>query len=158
MFDQPGSKLKTTAKILFWFNLVLCVFLAFVLGIEKHSHGTYVEKEVHYSVFFYFLVLGPIFSYISSLILYGFGELIENSRMSGLLNTVKSINEFQKKQLIDPNGQYFDSEPDNVTTDTEPVPEGQVRCPRCNRIQNADRAFCFECGYSGEPFNKGPKA
>lgn len=158
MFDHPGSKLKTVAKILFWFNLVLCVFLAFILGIEKTSYGTYVEKEVHFEVFFYLLVLGPISAYLTSLILCGFGELIENSRMTGLLNTVKSINESQKQKLVDPNGQYFDSAPEKMTTEAEPVPEGQVRCPRCNRVQNADRSFCFECGFGGSPFKKEPKA
>ena len=155
MFDSPGSKLKTVAKILFWFNLVLCVIFAFTLGIDRKNYGTYVEKDVNIWAFIYFLVLGPVLSYILSLILYGFGELIENSTMYGVIKAVNNLNESNKQELPDQKAISPSALEDNLARNNNLIPEGHVQCPRCKRIQAAGRPFCFECGFGGAPFGTG---
>jgi len=70
MFDYPGSKIKVLSIILFFLVVIVSVVLACVLGFE----GGDFESP---ALFFGFLIGGSLGAYISSLILCGFGELIE---------------------------------------------------------------------------------
>jgi hypothetical protein len=67
MFDYPGEKIKTIAVILFWINVIISIFLAL---------KAIFEAEFLY--FFVFLIGDPLASYISTLFLVAFGELVEN--------------------------------------------------------------------------------
>lgn len=69
MFTDPGKKIKILAKVLFAVITVINVILAFVFG-------TYTP------IFWPLLLGGPVFAYISSLFIYGFGQLIENTGRS----------------------------------------------------------------------------
>ena len=72
MFENAGQKIKTLAKICFWIFAVLFVVLAFTVG--KSRWGGIIP-----AIFWPFLIGGPLLSYIGSLFLYGFGELVESS-------------------------------------------------------------------------------
>lgn len=155
MFQDPGSKLKTVAKIHFWVVSVLCVILAFVLAIDKTS---YHKAEFNFWVFIIFLIGGPFLAYINSLFLYGIGDLVENSGMFWALKNVKATKEASQSQGSIPKTPLNGEDSDQPTQDTVEIPEGHVQCPRCKRIQSADRTFCFECGFGGAPFGARPKA
>lgn len=71
MFENPGGKMKTTANILFWLGLVGTVILAFVFGKDKYG-------DFEFFSFFIIAVAGAVSSYISSLVLYGIGDAIED--------------------------------------------------------------------------------
>ena len=75
MFEDPGKKIKTVAKVLFVVQVIAAVVLAFVFGIERGHYSNYF----HAGLFFLILIGGIIFAYISNLILYGFGAIVENS-------------------------------------------------------------------------------
>lgn len=84
MFGNPGRKLKVVAIVVFIAAIVLTFVLAFEYGIEtttnwRYYGGYYDEKELNAPVFFGILVGGFIFSYVNFLVVYWFGELIENS-------------------------------------------------------------------------------
>lgn len=70
MFEYPGDKIKAVSIIMFWLVSIASVILAFTLGINEIGSV---------KVFFGFLIGGPTVAYISSLILIGFGDLVENS-------------------------------------------------------------------------------
>lgn len=71
MFENPGGKMKTTANILFWLGIVGTVILAFQFGKDKYGDFEVVS-------FTMIAVTGAVSSYISSLVLYGIGDAIED--------------------------------------------------------------------------------
>ena len=68
MFDNIGGKIKILAQIFVWIGIIASVILGIILC------NTDVEWLGVICIF-----LGPILCWISSMTLYGFGELIENS-------------------------------------------------------------------------------
>lgn len=82
MFNNPGQKLKTVAYVLFWLGIIGSIILAFTFGFVEERisiHLSYTETVFKASYFFGFLIGGILLTYIESLCLYGFGELIENT-------------------------------------------------------------------------------
>ena len=73
MFECPGDKIKAVAKILFVSGCIL--FL--ILGIIILS-----SNEDLWIISILLWVFGALFSYISALLVYGFGELITNSEIA----------------------------------------------------------------------------
>ena len=73
MFECPGDKIKAVAKILFVPGCIL--FL--ILGIIILS-----SNEDLWIISILLWVFGALFSYISGLLVYGFGELITNSEIA----------------------------------------------------------------------------
>ena len=73
MFECPGDKIKAVAKILFVSGCIL--FL--ILGIVILS-----SNEDLWIISILLWVFGALFSYISGLLVYGFGELITNSEIA----------------------------------------------------------------------------
>lgn len=74
MFNNPGRKLKILALIVFATILINGVVLAF--SFFRSSDG----------VSLLFIPLGALFGWLSSIVLYAFGELCEN-----MLHTYKNI-------------------------------------------------------------------
>lgn len=81
-FKNSGRRIKTLAKVCFIILIIASVVLAFVFGwAEESSYWGYTTYTYFYPErFFPILVGGPLYAWISSLLLYGFGELIENSK------------------------------------------------------------------------------
>lgn len=65
LFGNPGGKIKAFAKVMFWVVAAASVIVAF----------TFVDMP---AVLFSILLGAPLAAYINSLLLCGFGELIEN--------------------------------------------------------------------------------
>lgn len=72
MFTKMGSKIKMLAKVSCWIGIVYSVIF-FVMTLIAVGDKTQIMLG------FLTLVLGPLLSWIGSFVLYGFGELIENS-------------------------------------------------------------------------------
>lgn len=69
MFDRIGEKIKSVAKVIFWFGVVVGLIVAYFIGEAGHS----------YVAIFVFLV-SFLISWLGTYLLYGFGELVDNSR------------------------------------------------------------------------------
>ena len=138
MFDHPGEKLKNWATILFWINIIACIILALCLSISKtevvtgyYSHKTETVTTFNHAVFWPMIIGGPIASYVFSLILYGFGELIENSEKQ--IAAVK----------------YDRSEKHSAAVTHESTDRQNtvyINCPQCGRPQNSTGKVCAACG------------
>ena len=66
MFDNIGGKIKILAQIITWLETIAFVIFGIIVTTES-AIGVVI------------LIGGPIFSWVSSMILYGFGELIEKT-------------------------------------------------------------------------------
>lgn len=77
LFENPGAKIKKVATILFWIDTIAFIILAFVFG-WREEYWRY-EKVFHPMHFFCCLLLGPAVSYVWAILMFAFGELVENS-------------------------------------------------------------------------------
>lgn len=89
MFNNVGKKIKGFAKFMFVLNLISWIVITIALFILYDS--------VSYKIEAYFLgmaisslILGPISAVLTSYLLYGFGELIENTAKAAANNTTNS--------------------------------------------------------------------
>lgn len=103
MFENVGEKLKKFAKILFVLAVIGDIICAFIFGIETD----YYRDGVLNDMFWIFLLIGPIVSYLQSMILYGFGELVEKTTKTKQLmekvvnNDVVTPEEKEQKEIDD---------------------------------------------------------
>lgn len=86
MFENSGEKIKKISIVVFWITTIVSVVLAFVLGWERNYHSYYSFSGGYYTndfrplYFFAFLIGVPLTSYISTLFLVAFGDLVRNSQ------------------------------------------------------------------------------
>ena len=77
MFDNIGSKIKTVATTLTALGITLSVLAGIVILCEGDASGLFV------------IIFGSLLSWLGSFLLYGFGQLVENSdRMVELLEEI----------------------------------------------------------------------
>ena len=88
MFTNIGKKLKTVAQFFCWFGIILSIILAIyfistgseLAGKSSSYYSNNSSREVGEQLKttgWVLLFVGPLASWLSSLTLYGFGELIE---------------------------------------------------------------------------------
>ena len=75
MFDNIGAKIKGMAKFFCWFGIIASVLFGF--GIIALSNNPYAGSGVVVSGIIT-MVAGAISSWLGSLVLYGFGQLVED--------------------------------------------------------------------------------
>lgn len=94
MFENSAERLKKFAIALFWLSIAISVILAFVFGWETIEETFYTRsyKVFHAEYFFTFLIGCPLVSYISTLFLVAFGDLVENAQR------IKEVTEEIKKE------------------------------------------------------------
>ncbi len=137
MFDNIGGKLKSVARIITVSGIIVSI-VAGILTLRYNGLGIVIA------------LLGSLVSWASSIALYGFGQLVENSdRMVAM-----------QKQLLQTSG-VSASEPfaaskrastppkpvDNVLSQSishENPPQKQRRCVYCGEILRSD--VCEMCG------------
>ena len=84
MFRNVGEKIKVIAIIYFVLAVIASVILAFALGWSEeqlyatYAHYTYTRTEFHALRFFLLLLGGPLFAYFSSLLIHGFGCIVDH--------------------------------------------------------------------------------
>lgn len=70
MFNNIGGKIKALASLFTWIGIIISLVIG-LLFIFADSHGVVIGILI--------IVIGSLMSWISSWLLYGFGDLIENS-------------------------------------------------------------------------------
>ena len=152
MFDNVGEKIKKFATTLAW----LGISLSLLFGIVFIAVGEGSDSSV--AIGLTVMIAGPLSSWISSLLLYGFGQLITNSDLLVKQGT---------KTRLHP-GEAFSSPPKTEqkapaqtnTTPTTPAPTKEwadkatftvtenetIICTQCNYEQPKERKVCWHCG------------
>ncbi len=88
MFSNIGGKIKKLAKVLCWIGIIISVISGIaIIASGGRSGGSYVYGGSSVSINggaaviagILFIVLGSLLSWVGSFVLYGFGQLVENS-------------------------------------------------------------------------------
>ena len=88
MFDNIGGKIKIVAQFITWLGIVASIIGFFILSMNDDS----------VMLAFIVLIAGCIGSWLSSLTLYGFGQLIENTDNLVRRNTNATNQNIEKNQ------------------------------------------------------------
>ncbi len=158
MFDNAGGSIKLAAKIFTWIGSIGYV----IAGIWLMSYDLF---EIGVPI----LIFGPISSWLSNLLVYGFGELIEKT--TEIAENTAHLRPVQKaeKQVVNEaeikttNNHYIVNEPvteyrnppESFEEDLEmEEPEygaiinddGTWTCPECCRVHKSEEISC-KCGF-----------
>lgn len=74
MYSNIGKKIKVLAKVLAWIGIAASVISGLGMMIASSRAG-----DAMAFIGFLTMILGSLLSWVSSFVLYGFGELVENS-------------------------------------------------------------------------------
>lgn len=72
MFNNMGRKIKVLAKILCWIGIIASAVFGFLFGTKD-------DETLSLIIGIAIIIFGTLFSWIGSFLLYGFGQLVENS-------------------------------------------------------------------------------
>ena len=81
IFDNIGGKIKAVAKVFFWIGTVISILFAvsFFLGYAQLKDYSSSAATGELITGILVLVLGPLATWLSVIMMYGFGQLVENS-------------------------------------------------------------------------------
>ncbi len=145
MFEDVGKKIKGVAKG--WFALQ-CV-AAFVSGLVL-----VIEDEDMVGAMLLIWVLGPILAWLSSLMLYGFGEIVDTAiinRKEEVVDPaqVASVVPVSKGAAVD---KWLNNKPADAAKNSAiipvgaDIPEGAKWCAICGTIYGPDAEYCEKDG------------
>ncbi len=92
MFDDPGAKLKLIAKITFWLMIIACAITGFAIGAGENASFGFLLSLAGAAV-------GVLLGWLSSITLYAFGELVEQTEL--IRNNLYVTRELLEKQFAD---------------------------------------------------------
>ncbi len=78
MFNNIGGKIKALAKVVTWLGILGSVISGIVMISNANSYYRTNSALIWSGLLT--IVLGSLFSWLASFILYGFGELVDNSQ------------------------------------------------------------------------------
>ena len=82
MFDNIGKKIKTLASVITWIGIVCSIITGIILMFTS---------EKYILLGFLTAIVGSVASWIGSFLLYGFGELVENSAIIAKKSNINII-------------------------------------------------------------------
>lgn len=110
MFEDIGAKIKTVSKVFCWVSIIVSVIAAFVMFYMAGE--SYYTAGLYTGIGFALLIVFPLSSWLTSLFVYGFGELIEktteiaeNTRNGDLIKSTTEIAENTQEQTKDETSQ-----------------------------------------------------
>lgn len=77
MFGEIDKNIKGLSQILSWLGVIGSIILAIIMFAK--AGDSYYAEGLFTSLGFVFLIVGPIISIINGMLIYGFGELIDNN-------------------------------------------------------------------------------
>ncbi|MCL2866655.1 MAG: hypothetical protein FWF47_02725 [Clostridia bacterium] len=145
MFKNIGGKIKGLAKAITFLGIVGSLVYAIVIWVQagKLRYG----GDALVGTGFLVLTVGSLASWISSLALYGFGQLIENSET--IKSTLSSIAPIVKSTSNVSTGNQPIPKP--IPSSNEPIPTSNInwdfwRCKKCYEKNPSASRFCKSCG------------
>lgn len=143
MFNNVGKKLK-------W----LAVFCTIAGAFSSIVYGVILMYSDSALLGFLVIIIGALISWLSSLLMYGVGELNDNGSdyektiIEKLDKMEKQIEQMEKQTTNRAESTPIElSQQKIVPISTEPAPEGKWRCPNCGSLEDAGYSRCQSCGY-----------
>lgn len=148
MFNNVGEKIKTLAKVTFYIESVSFI----ISGIVMLFNG---DLFILYGLLT--IVLGPIVSLVQAWFVYGFGELITETKNISLNTESKTEKEYiPLYHEASPKNKKSEKSEEVTVKDNRDAPpvipsehSGYIICPKCNTMQRSNRKKCFNCA---QPF------
>jgi hypothetical protein len=137
MFDNIGGKIKGLAKVTAWLGIIASVIYGIVLISQSNR---YYNGSALVITGVIVMAAGSLGSWISSFLLYGFGELIDQATQVAI-NTAKGYA---------PDG--TGAQGINHTASSASVPYSKLpspktwECLKCHTTNAQEALFCKECG------------
>ena len=149
MFKNPGKRIKTLARFNFWFLLIGSIIAGIILLCTD-----YVPIGLP------LLLGGPCIAYVENLLLFGFGELVENSAINQPSQNDTNNNPVQTSSNRDNTTKQSNTNSTDQTSVDHRVPPTKksaeqitnknpfvtTTCPECGTMQNANNKKCYLCG------------
>lgn len=139
MFNNIGNKLMAVAKVFCWIGIIASIILGIVLigaGTSNNSYSYYGSSisSTNATVSgITIIIVGCIGSWIASLLIYGFGQLIEdNAAMRKIMETTEAQ---QQASLVAASPKATVSKPKNFWT-----------CSKCGKVNPNTADTCSNCG------------
>lgn len=141
MFSNIGVKIKTWAKVLCWIGIAGAVILGIGIILSGGTMGRYGYSSRNVSLGSFFLgllviVVAGFASWVSSFLLYGFGELIDTCQEIEHLLTPK-----RESRWLEQNEERGDS-----STTAPAALSGSWRCNKCGASNPYGQRICKDCG------------
>ncbi len=98
MYKNIGAKIKGLAQFILWSGIIMSVIGAIICFANSNQEPGLITTGV------VFLVVGPLSSWMGSLLTYGFGELIERAKSvdEKLSNSYSDLYDIPDDVPIDP--------------------------------------------------------
>ena len=122
MFDNIGGKIKTLAKVVCWIGIIACIITGIVLM---------ATDDDLILVGILTAVVGSLLSWVSSFILYGFGQLVENSDTIANRNVNSHSNSTNSSNSV----------PHSSSVDFSSAKHEAGKCEMCD-ADNVDVVYC----------------
>ena len=78
MFNNIGVKIKGLAKFICWAGIVICIIAGIIMLVQAKDAYSGVRPTL-ILIGLAIMIIGSLLSWIGSFLLYGFGELVDNS-------------------------------------------------------------------------------
>lgn len=165
MFTNPGGKIKSYAKVIFWIGVVLSVIVGVITIGTSFVTAAYGYGNSAGTIFggiiegIIICAIGILISWISVLTLYGFGVMVENSdelvRLNGgipsgnkkaaKIEVPKHMQERYQAPVPQPAQPVISEQPAEEVKPAEPVSSTKT-CPNCGETVSEEAHFCKNCG------------
>lgn len=148
MFENSGNKLKALSKFLFVLGLVATMIAAIAYSITYDRYGD--ADGFRFWQFLIILISGSLSSYITSLLLYAFGNLVDDA--SALRSDVKEMNYrlcqvYISARTASHAGDSLQQENKAGVFISEYQKTDGRRCPNCGlTIHSPQIVVCPKCG------------
>ena len=148
MFENTGRKLKVIALI--WFILVviasIIVFIVYLNGVHPALPGEILLALV-------ILIAGVVVAFLSSIILYAFGDIVENAEKTKentynilkKFNTINTVNNISDIGFTKTNNESEYNRYDSGIIDKENIGLDWT-CSNCGTVNSKYSMGCSNCG------------
>ena len=142
MYDNIGSKIKIAAQIVFTLGVIGSIIFGFVICFGSEDFN---------AVGLLYILLGGISSWISTLLMYGFGELIERvcsiDKKAPTNTSLRIVNKRENSATIKKPITDITNKKENVDKNINKSSsvEHSWRCSNCNEMISDD--VCPYCGH-----------
>ena len=132
MFKNPGKRIKTLARFNFWFLLIGSIVAGIILLCTD-----YVPIGLP------LLLGGPCIAYVENLLLFGFGDLVENSSyLKPKLCAAKEHDTTTSDRIVAPAVPQPAVPVKSAVSNTPDI----IICPNCGHKQDSSHILCWKCG------------
>ena len=133
MFDNVGKKLQVVAKIYMWIGILISVIVGIITASDAQSGGFFI--------FLLIAVFGSVGSYLSSLFLYAFGEMVEN-----IASIEDDTGYFRRRTMKKDKDETEAAKNTGHTFSGSRTADGKKKCKSCGAENLVGNEVCTACG------------